>query len=249
MTNHDDLLALSKEVENSNAVRVSGRLETLYINFFVFDRNYQELMKIIMGVKSTEQMLRLWDLRNRNELDMVTNEVVRLLHNFLASAKSLVAHTRVVITDWYQETDFFKEYEAQVSSRFVNNSLIGFIEELRNFSLHYSLPITNATLSVQFDQDQRDSTHNFSFVLHKPSLIHWSGWTRKAKPYLDTSKDDIEIDSLVEDYHKQILDFHSWMESRLRAIHSDDLAWLTEMQERMISLMSEDERRDRGFTK
>jgi len=249
MANREELFVLSEEVNNSVAIRISGRLEMLSINFFVFNRNYQELKRIIEGVKKPEQIMRLWDLRNRHELDIVINEVIRLLHNFLASAKSLVEHTRIVISDWYQETEFLKEYETQVASRFVNNPIIGFIEELRNFNLHFSLPITDATLSIQMDKDKRSGTENFSFVIKKYGLLQWSGWTQKGKPFLKASKDEIEIGNLVDDYYQQIMDFHSWMEKRLREIHSEEFAWLSEMNKRIINAMDDEERQARGLTK
>jgi len=186
MTNQDELLALAQEVHKSNAIKYAGRIETLRTNLFVFNRNYQELKNLIEVGNNQEKMLKLWDLRNRRQLETVINEVLRLLHNFLASAKSLVDQTRVVIRTWYKETEFIKEYKTQVTSRFVNNPMTGFIEDLRNFNLHYSLPITHATFSIQIDKETGYNTTDFSFVLIKTGLLDWSGW-EKGKNFLITS--------------------------------------------------------------
>ncbi len=247
MTNEDELLALAKEVHASNALRYAGRIETLRINFFVFDRNYQELKKLINVKDNPRKMHELWDLRNRHQLETVINEVLRLLHNYLASAKSLVDQTRVVIRSWYKETVFLKEYNNQVNSRFKNNLITKFIEDLRNFNLHYSLPITNATFSIQLDKDTGQNTLTHSFVLVKSGLLEWSGWTKEGKAFLGELDDEIDIGNLVDKYYKQILDFHSWLVNRLQEIHKEDLAWLAEMRQKTINAMSEEERRDRGL--
>jgi len=240
MANKDELLALAQEVHNSNALKYQGRIETLGVNFFVFNRNYQELKKLLEAVKNQEKKLQLWDLRNRHQLEVTINETLRLLHNFLASAKSLIDQTRVVIRNWYKETEFLKEYKTQVDSRFINNPLTGFIEDLRNFSLHYSLPLTNATLSVQIiDRKTGQGTADFSFVLIKSDLLVWKGWTEKGKEFLSTAKDKINIGILVDEYYKQIFDFHSWLINSLQEIHKDDLLWLAEMRQKTIEAMSE----------
>ncbi len=247
MANQDELLALQQEVHHSNALKYQGHLITLGENFYVFNRNYQELNNFLGVVKKQETMLHLWDLKNRHQLEITINEILRLLHNFLASAKSLVEQTRVVIRIWYKGDDFLEEYKAQINTRFVNNSLIGFIEDLRNFNLHYSLPITNATLSIKIDQKTGNSITDFSFVLIKTSLIVWTGWTEKGKDFLSKAKEEIVISNLVDDYYKQIFDFHSWLISSLQEKHKKDLLWLAEMRKKIINTMSEEERNDRGL--
>jgi len=248
MANHDVLIALSQEVHNSNAIKYEGRIKTLGVNFYVFNRNFQELKKLLEAVKNEERMLDLWNLRNRHQLEIAINEILRLLHNFLASAKSLIDQTRVVIRNWYKDTEFLKEYKAQVHSRFVNNSLTGFIEDLRNFNLHYSLPITNATLSVKItDPKTGQGEATFSFALIKSELLIWKGWTEKGKTFLNTAIDKIDVELLVDDYYKQIFDFHSWLINRLQEIHKGDLEWLAQMRRKMIDAMSEEERKDRGL--
>ena len=62
------------------------------------------------------------------EMHLVLGEVTRKLHNFIASAKTYIDHTRAVIRDWYAGTDFLKEYNKEIEHRFVGNPLTGFIE-------------------------------------------------------------------------------------------------------------------------
>jgi hypothetical protein len=247
MENKDELRALIEETHNSEAIKHLGRLETLRANFYVFNRNYQELKKLLETLKKGETAFHLWDLRNGQQLDIAINEVLRMLQNYLASAKSLVDQTRVIIRGWYTETNFMHEYEKQVDSRFVGNPLAGFIEDLRNFSLHYSLPLANATFSVKtIDQKTKKAAADFSFVLKKSDLLIWKGW-KKGKNFLNAIEDEINIETLADEYYKQILDFHSWLINSLQEIHKDDLLWLAEMRQKTINAMSEEERQARGL--
>ena len=118
MPKHDELLALAEEVNKSNALRYEGRIVTLRMSYFVFHRNYEEL-KSFIGVKDNpKKMLELWDMRNRNKLEIFINELLRLFQNYLASAKSLVDQTRVAIREWYKNSDFLKEYQTQIEYPF-----------------------------------------------------------------------------------------------------------------------------------
>lgn len=243
----DEVFKLQQEVRSSFAYVVRGRLETLQVNYFVFSRNYSELMKLLKSVQVPEKTLDLWSLKNRDKLNIVINEVVRLFHNYLASAKTLVDHTRVLIRAWYRESDFLHEYEGQVNSRFTTNSLSGFFEGLRNYSLHYTLPLANASMKVNFKQGGKNASIDFTFVLHKVDLLYWSQWPSKARPFLDAAEDEISINEIVEEYFLIVERFHIWLYERLIQIHSKDLEWLEEMNVRILSLLSEEEKLARGL--
>ncbi|WKZ37961.1 MAG: hypothetical protein QY332_08460 [Anaerolineales bacterium] len=247
MTEPEDAYSLAEKVYSSLAYKIYGRLELLSVNFFVFSRNYHELKRLLHLTKSTKMILRLWDLKNRNELSAVTKDITRLLHNYLAAAKTLVDHTRALVSEWYAESDFLSEYEAQVLSRFTENPISGFIEGLRNYSLHYSLPFTQASMKITSSDGQKLDQVVSEFVLRRSILRYWSNWPAKARSYLDESEDEIPVESLADLYYQKILEFHVWIDKRLRKIHSDELVWLSQMNERIISLMPEDEKRERGL--
>ena len=240
------LRAILEEINNSEAIKIYYRLRTLGVNFFVFGRNFEELQNVLNLTEQPEKMLALWSLRNRPKLELLMQEVTRLMHNFLASAKTLVDHTRVLIRDWYQGTKFL---EAQVAKRFTSNSLVGFVEGLRNYSLHYALPFTGATFSIgKIEKGQSSlSDLRFSFSLSKSELLRWAKWPAKAKVYLQKAEEEIEIRTFVVPYYHQIENFHLWMYKRLQEIHADQLSWLSEMRSQALSLMSEEDKRERGL--
>ncbi|MBC7879163.1 MAG: hypothetical protein H7Y59_18480 [Anaerolineales bacterium] len=247
MTSEDKLLALAKEVHNSKALIYVQRIETLQTNFFVFQRNYEELMKLIKVSRNPKKMFELWALRNRHKLEVVISEILRLLHNFLASAETLVSHTRIIMNDWYDQTEFLHEYKTQIKNRFIKDPRTGFIKDLRNFNLHYSFPVTHATFSLKADEKTGETIENFSFVLIKSSLLQWKNWNERAKTYLISCNEEIDIGDLVNEYYKEILDFHNWIVARIYEIHKEDFVWYEEMRQKTLNAMSDEEKKARGI--
>jgi len=60
-------------------------------------------------------------------------EIVCLLHNYLASAKTLIDHTRILVEELYKNTDFWAEYEARKKETFIDSPLAQFVQNLRNY--------------------------------------------------------------------------------------------------------------------
>ena len=114
------------KLQNTEGWRISKRIEHLGISAYIFKTNHDELVQRIEYFKRPEAML-LWDVRNRDQMPDYLKEVTRLLHNFVASAKTLVDHTRIIAREMYENTDFWKEYEAQIAQRLASNPLVQFV--------------------------------------------------------------------------------------------------------------------------
>ena len=93
----DEVLDLALEISKSDAIKYEGRIQALQMSYLVFHRNFEELNKLVGIRNDPKKMLELWSLHNRHKLHIVMNEILRLLHNYLASAKSLIDQTRVII--------------------------------------------------------------------------------------------------------------------------------------------------------
>lgn len=138
-------------------------------------------------------------------------EMARLLHNFIASAKSLVEYTRKIINERYRDADFYEQYQTEVRKRFVNNHLSGFIEELRNYVLHYSLPLSSINTSMILGSEDDPGSVRVSFRLKKVDLLSWDGWTaKKGRGFLNNINDEIDIECLADDYYKQTVAIQVW---------------------------------------
>jgi hypothetical protein len=224
---------ISRRVYASEAYKTYARLLTLDTNFFVFDRNYRDLKLAIHTFSQPERIPLLFDKR---ESQIMLCHMVRLVHNYLAAAKTLVDHTRTLVNDWYKRTDFLVEYKEQVKARFADNLLPGFIEDLRNYALHYSLPITGLRLHVTTDPETKTQTERVTFYIERATLLRWSNWS-KGREFLQKADKEIGIEQLSDEYFQLVLSFHSWMHQRLEEIHAADLHWLNEMDKRVQDLL------------
>ena len=153
----------------------------------------------------------------------------------MASAKALVSQTRVLINQCYKESNFYTEYQNKVKDLFVNNILVKFIEDLRNYCLHYALPFTNASFRIYSNELEREKINRieFSFSLNKQGLLSWEKWTKDAKLYLSNADEEIIIEDLIDEYYQLVEKFHQWMNIRLQEIHSDDFAWLEKKEKKL----------------
>ena len=223
---------LSAQVYGSEAYRVRLRFEAMDTNFFVFDRNHGEIVKLLAAVQDPKTRDKLWTQEKRREMLTVLRELIRLLHNLVASAKTLVDHTRWLIGDWYADTEFLAEYQREVQERFAENEITGFVEDLRNYAMHYRLPPLTALFEVKVDAETKAQTATQTVVLEREDLQQWSRW-EKGKAYLATAADKIPLGEVIERYYEDVRDFHQWMRNRLAEIHADELQWLREMSQRV----------------
>jgi hypothetical protein len=192
------------------------------LNFYVFDQNYQQLKDLIEYANEPEHVFtRFHDV---NERQAILTEMARLLHNFIASARSLVDYTRILMNKRYAETDFYTPYQDNVNTIFVNNHLAGFIEGLRNYILHYSLPFGTAHLSMTVASEENEGSVNYSFSLNKADLQQWDGWKpNKGRPYLDNAGAEIDIGSLIDDYYKKVVSIQVWTYKHVWVYHARKL--------------------------
>lgn len=210
---------LMDEIRTSRAFAIESRFGVLGQNYYVFEKNYRVLKAFLTEMQTAEHILRY------ASKDETLFELTRLLHNFLASAKMLVDLTRNVMRDWYSETSLHSEYREEVRARVSSSMVAGFMEDLRNFALHFELPITAAHVQITRDPATGTYTEYAAFTLQKSTLLKWRGWS-KGKLYLQKSDEDIHIESLVDQYFQAIQGLHQWISQRLAQEHASDLEWL-----------------------
>jgi hypothetical protein len=89
---------IAQEMMVCRALEIESRFGTLGINYYVFETNYDKLKQLLAKTQTPDQIWR------SGEVNAIMYELIRLLHNFLASAKMLVEHTRHVMRDWYSRS-------------------------------------------------------------------------------------------------------------------------------------------------
>jgi hypothetical protein len=204
------------------------RLQRFGVSIRLLERNAEELQKVLHYLTSDPRSAALRDIRKRVELEMAIEEVQRLLHNFVASANTLVEHSRAMYVELYEEHDLFRDYQAEVARRFASAPLIQFVHNLRNVTLHARLP------AVFYDFMTR------RLALRKSHLLLSDRWTAPAKLYLASAPEQIDLSDVVETYTNEIRAFYRWVEQRQQEIHAGDLAAVDEVDAEYCALWAKE---------
>jgi len=133
-----------KQIEATEGWKIRQRIARHAISYGIFMGNYDELKRALEAYHNPDFALTLWSVSNRPKLDLFQTSIVRMLQNYVASAKSLVDHTRKFVRTYYTGTDFEKNYKEKVAQIF-HNPFCAFIMDLRDYILHNGLPQTSAS--------------------------------------------------------------------------------------------------------
>lgn len=225
--------ALIKQIEATEGSKILQRIKIHAISHHIFKGNYEELRRVLEKYHDPNFALQLWDMKNRSMLDLFQKEIVRMLHNYVASEKTLIEHTRKFVREHYSGMEFEREYDSKVKEIF-SNPFCAFMEDLRDFFLHNGLPLTSA--SVHFEKDR---PLEFQIKLDVASLRGWSGWDTKAKKFLETLGKDVVLDDLVNRYGSLVTGFYEWFARRLQGFHAKEFEEYNRLQKKFVELYGE----------
>lgn len=213
------MLEIQKELLAMDEWKVLARIRHFNMSIRLLERNADELLKIITFLTDDPNSLHLTNVKRRVDLDSAFEDVIRLLHNFVASVLSLVDHTRVFYRELYEKTAKFPDYNAEITKRLAEAPLVQFVLRLRQFSQHYRLPEIGFTLNYN-----HETGITRYLYLVKSDLQSFDGWNAPAKIYLNSAPDQIGIRETVTSYLNEIRDFYKWIAERQRQIHASDVA-------------------------
>lgn len=228
-------IAQVENLEKLPGYGIEIQLRHLNMSWELFAKNYDELSRVLAVFSDPVKSLRLWDVRNTDNLNVVLQEITRLLFNMTAAAMMLVDHTRVKVNEMHSGTPFIEEYQAEVSKRFVESPLHCFIKGLRNFFTHKELPFVNAELTLEFG-----STLSSRVALNVIQLQGWDKWDRHARRYLESVSDGrIDVYDLVQSYFDHVKSFHQWLRTRQIQIFESELQELSRRRKQLRRLREE----------
>lgn len=213
------------DLQKMDGWRLSRKMDRLSLTAHIFHTNHSELICRIEYFKSDEAM-QLWGVRNRAQMDLFLKEITRLLHNFLASAMTLVEHTRILARELYKDADFWMEYESQIGKEFTSNALAQFIQDLRNYILHCDLPVAFASLTPECEQ---------LLKLDMRLLRDWRGWKSLSRQYLTDANDEEQLEGMIQAYTHSITRFHDWFYDRQTELHKQAFHDAEELRERIVN--------------
>jgi len=212
-----------------------SRIEHFAVSTRLLERNAQELTAALHFLTDDDRSWPLSDIKRRADLDRAFEEILRLLHNFVAAAFTLVDHSRVLYGELYKDTGLFPGYRAEVDRRFASEPLVQFVQKLRQLAQHVRLPAVSYHLEARADPGIRRR-----LALSKSDLLQFKGWTAPAKVYLAAAAEQIDLSEVVEAYVNQVRAFYEWMEQRQREIHAPDVAAVEKVQAEARALLAKE---------
>jgi hypothetical protein len=227
---------LGKELLETPEYRLLQQRKAFTTSIFIFDHNYKELRSLVETVNRDPATDPLFTLTNRPRLAITMHHIIRLLHNYVAAAQSLIDHTRNLYKEPFLGSTGFPDYQPKVDSEFAKNPLSQFVKCLRVYCQHYRAPDLNMT----FYCDRGDGRPVVEFGLLKSDLEAFSGWTATAREYIAGIRDEVDVLELASAYHLKIEAFYRWFEQRLDQIQAVAIRTFEEKQTRLILLQLED---------
>lgn len=218
-----------QRIKDSEGERITWKMEALAATFFVFAGNRLELRARIGQFEKAENPAKLWNVDNREVLRHFQMDIMRLLHNFLASAATLIDHTRIVTRELYQGRRFEQEYQRRMDGVFSRSAVAGFVKGLRNWMLHKGLVPVVVRLSVT----GTDGGLVSSVVLDLNELKTWEKWGSRAKAYLAGARADPPLSEVVESYTDLVVQFYRWLEEKMDAMHASAFREVDELKHRL----------------
>lgn len=217
---------------DSPGMQFVNRMKAHSFSLNIFQGNLIEIKKAISIIENPEIGTKLMSQENREIGDQAHREINRLFHNFLASAKTLIEHTRIFIDTYYSKTPIDQAYSAKIRTEYSEDPLCRFIQDLRNYILHKGLP--DNTMSLTYNVSKRSIKTTVS--LNKDSLLEWQKWNIKSRYYLNSQDKNIQISSLTETYGNKIGHLYEWLSEKLHKHHSKDLSELKRIQNKFSDL-------------
>lgn len=216
-------------LRNSRGFLIFDRLGAIRASLQVFRGNHVQLLAALEQFRDPAFYLPTLDVEHPERLDDFLLEVTRLLHNYVASAKSLLAHTHVIASELYTGHPFHQEFRYKVSQIFGELPVSRFIDGLRHFMLHDRLPFPMSHLTAERNNVTSEWDTKTYLSLTTAELRKWPRWHRRALEYLETEGAQVDVHELVTRYTATVGQFHEWLRAKQSPIHQADFEELSRL--------------------
>lgn len=233
---------LFKQLHASSGMVYLNRRKLRAFTVNIFHGNFGELMKACEIVENPQIGLKLMSEEHRKTLGTQAHmEVMRLFHNLLAAAKSLIDHTRVFVDYYYHNTLLMQAYRQKVQADFADDPLMRFIQDLRNYMLHRGLPGGSMSLSMTKDIETNAQEMKSTVGIDKKAIEKWDRWTKPSRQFLASADDEIKISQIARAYGERVVEFAEWFDTKLHKHHEDDIAAFERLQKEYQTAQLEEE--------
>lgn len=226
------ILDLQDELHSTTWYRVYQHLQRLDSSIYAFEVNFLELLKVGKFLCNPQASSPLTRLMHHDILGRCLQEVIRLLHNYVAAAKSLVDHTRRCSRSIGGEGHPILDYQDRVDQFFSGDPLTHFVQDLRNYFLHYEL--ADVAMTVSFSAD--GPTYTQVLTLSVETLARWDGWSAPARKYMEEAGETVDTVKAVELYRDRVREFCGWFHQSVLKLFESERNEYAEKEGRLLRL-------------
>ncbi|HTA81460.1 MAG TPA: hypothetical protein VK783_00870 [Bacteroidia bacterium] len=219
MNNGRTILDLWDEFNAMPENQTLEKIRHFGISIEIFNGNYNELIHHLKIHNDPRVSLALMNVDKRHLLHAYQREITRFLHNYIAASLSLRDHARNHYRELYSKNNLFSDYQGEIDKRFTRNPLAVFISDLRQYFQHYQMPGVSSRVAYK----NGESDFQMTLLIPIKELQKYSKWNALSKAFLEEQTDDINLITLVSEYHDLIETFYKWFIDRQMKIHQDDI--------------------------
>ncbi len=218
-----DFAALHEQIQSHPGMLARRAWDSLVDIHAVMLTNQDELTAFVKAVEeNTDDAAHLaGNVGPEEPRRTMFREVIRRLHNYVASVGTLVDHTRILIRK-YEGTPTHTEYETRRLDA-ISNNVVPFVSKLRNYVLHVGVP----SIGIQFRVDH--GSESVTIFLDRDAALTWKDWPASARAYLESKPSQLSLIEVIEEYAAVIEDLYRWLYDQFPTLHDADIAAVNDL--------------------
>lgn len=190
-----------------------------------------DLLLSLLEAASTDWRLAFELIQNVREptlRERFYSMLTRYLHNYLASAASLVEHVRWLMRG---RTGPIADEFRNRKERMLQTPEVWLVVGLRNYAVHRKLPFFAHTLSMT-NANTPDQKLESEVQLNVAELLEWDEWPSPARGYLESLDEAVTIRPVIKEHAELVLGLNVWL---LRELGSANASALDEVNELIVA--------------
>ena len=200
-------IELNEMIENHPGMAYYNALRTHATTKSILFDNAAELRLHLLELEDPASQDDYWQDLSRGKLQHAHETLVRQIHNFTASASTLIDHTRIMMRAPEIKRSHRDAYSEQVAHVLQADDESRFVKDLRNYIIHRAIPITEHTLDL-LPENQRAKVYLALF-----EMIEWEKWSVASRRYLDSHTPKLHILTFLDLYMTRLTPSISGMPS------------------------------------
>jgi hypothetical protein len=199
-----------------------GLARTVYA---VFIPNSQELLALLDRAASDPKLaIELFqNVRRPIVRTRFEGMVARALHNYVASASTLVDHSRRITRK--RAGPIVAEFEHR-KREVTSTREVPFVHALRNYVLHHSLPFIGHEVRLQ---PQPGILATGEIRLSVRQLTAWDGWSAPARRFIESHGEALPLRPVVMHHTELVTRLNLWLYEQLADANASALAEVNQL--------------------